>query len=112
MNNKEITMVNIDIWQLKDDDCYYHLWRKSLKKVQEMGEKVSFKNYELVYSLTVEKPYSLKDIRKELRTNPPANFDGYNVSTSDVFVVKDDTQTRVYYCQSNGFAEIFDFFHE
>ena len=97
------------IYQLKSgDELHYHRWAH-FDELQKDGLTIDRANYELVYTALLTEGTTLGDIVRIFNIDHPADFRGHSLSTSDIVVLKKDSEIKSYYDDGGPFVELLSF---
>lgn len=97
------------IYQLKEGgELHYHRF-EGLERLKNHGLKVEKKNYNLIYTATLQEGQTLDDIFEQFNMFPPEDFTGHSLSVSDIVLLHKDGVNTAQYVDSFGFQEIPDF---
>ena len=104
-----------EIHQIPAGERYRDIRFIGYSKLKELGQLPDRLNYEMVYSGYLENHESdtsnvLEDIYTMFNINHPKDFKGHSLSISDVVVIKTEKQSKAYYVDSIGFADITEYF--
>lgn len=85
---------------------------RSYEGLQADGLSVDRKNYQLVYTASLDKNTSLDEIYHRFNMEHPTDYTGRSLSLGDIVVFRQDGKQTAYYVDSIGYREVPEFFKE
>ena len=77
--------------------------------VENMGLSVDGQDYRIMYIGTLDQTETLDTLFQKFNIDKPEDFEGHSMSTSDVIIMKQNGEMKVYYVDSVGFKELPEF---
>lgn len=100
------------IYQIRDDSPGREYKFMGTSFLEDQGMQARREDYNLMYTADFTENETLDNIFQRFNIDRPSDFYGHSLSVSDVIVVSHNGETKSYYVDSFGFAELPEFFLE